>query len=97
VPFPTDVVPEPEAEPVDVVDPYPVPEDSAVYVDGPVVVRDKTHASRPMTVAQAVDELELVDHDFFLFLDTDTDQPSVVYRRRGFDYGLIRLEISETA
>jgi ribosomal subunit interface protein len=97
VPFPNDVAPEPQAERVDVADPYPVPEDSAVYVDGPVVVRDKTHASRPMTVAQAVDELELVDHDFFLFLDTETDKPSVVYRRRGFDYGLIRLEISATA
>jgi len=78
-------------------DDYPIPEDSAVYVTGPVVVREKTHVSRPMSVAQAVDELELVDHDFFLFLDTDTSQPSVVYRRRGFDYGLIRLDIAETA
>jgi len=73
---------------------YPVPEDDAVYVTGPVVVREKTHVSRPMSVADAVDEMELVDHDFFLFLDTATKQPSVVYRRRGYDYGLIRLDTS---
>ncbi len=71
---------------------YPVPEDSAVYVTGPVVVREKTHVSKPMTVAEAVDAMELVDHDFFLFLDTGTSKPSVVYRRRGFDYGLIALD-----
>jgi len=81
---------------IDEIPDYPVPEDSAVYVAGPVVVRDKTHASHPMTVAEAVDALELVDHDFFLFLDTDTNKPSVVYRRRGFDYGLIRLEATAT-
>jgi ribosomal subunit interface protein len=95
MPAPIDVFEEPA--PVVEVDPYPVPEDSAVLVAGPVVVREKTHASRPMTVAEAVDALELVDHDFYLFFDTDTSKPSVVYRRRGFDYGLIRLDHSETA
>lgn len=74
---------------------YPVPEDSAVYVTGPVVVREKTHESRPMTVAAAVDALELVDHDFYLFFDIDSGKPSVVYRRRGYDYGLIRLDMAD--
>jgi ribosomal subunit interface protein len=65
--------------------------EGAVHVDGPIVVREKTHESGPMSVGDAVDRMELVDHDFFLFEDVATGQPSVVYRRRGFDYGLIRL------
>jgi ribosomal subunit interface protein len=65
-----------------------------VFAEGPVLVREKTHDSRPMTVAQALDALELVGHDFYLFLDVDTGLPSVVYRRRGYHYGLIRLEVS---
>ena len=59
--------------------------------EGPMVVREKTHAASPMTLAQALYEMELVGHDFFLFVDEDTDQPSVVYRRKGYDYGVISL------
>lgn len=66
-------------------------DDGAVYVNGPIVVREKTHASAPMSVAEAVDQMELVGHDFYLFSDVDTGLPSVVYRRVSFDYGLIRL------
>ncbi|BBZ34828.1 ribosome hibernation-promoting factor, HPF/YfiA family [Mycolicibacterium confluentis] len=55
------------------------------------VVRIKEHESRPMTVDDALYEMELVGHDFFLFHDKETDKPSVVYRRHAFDYGLIRL------
>lgn len=66
-------------------------DDDAVYVNGPIVVRKKTHASAPMSVADAVDQMELVGHDFFLFSDEATGLPSVVYRRQSFDYGLIRL------
>lgn len=55
------------------------------------VVRTKEHPAKPMTVDDALYEMELVGHDFFLFLDKDTEQASVVYRRRGYDYGLIRL------
>lgn len=62
-----------------------------VYVNGPIVVREKTHESAPMSVAEAVDRMELVGHDFYLFTDSDTSLPSVVYRRQSFDYGLIRL------
>ncbi len=55
------------------------------------VVRIKEHAAEPITVDQALFQMELVGHDFYLFLDADTQLPSVVYRRKGFDYGLLRL------
>ncbi len=56
------------------------------------VVREKEHPAKPMTVEQALFEMELVGHDFFLFLDADSDATaSVVYRRHAYDYGLIRL------
>ncbi len=55
------------------------------------VVRIKDHEAVPMTVDEALYEMELVGHDFFLFHDSDSDRPSVVYRRHAFDYGLIRL------
>ncbi|RPA61126.1 ribosome-associated translation inhibitor RaiA [Gordonia oryzae] len=55
------------------------------------VVRVKEHPAVPMTVDDALYEMELVGHDFFLFHDKETDKPSVVYRRHAFDYGLIRL------
>lgn len=55
------------------------------------VVREKEHTSAPMTVDQALYEMELVGHDFYLFSDKDSGCPSVVYRRHGFDYGVIRL------
>ncbi|MDT4925475.1 MAG: hypothetical protein QOG01_3188 [Pseudonocardiales bacterium] len=55
------------------------------------VVREKVHAAIPMSVDQALFEMELVGHDFFLFSDADTGHPSVVYRRHAYDYGLIRL------
>jgi len=60
--------------------------------DGPLVVREKTHRSDAMTIDQALFEMELVGHDFFLFRDKEGGQPSVVYRRRGYDYGVIRLD-----
>ena len=55
------------------------------------IVRVKEHPAVPMTVDDALYEMELVGHDFFLFHDKETDQASVVYRRHAFDYGLIRL------
>ena len=57
----------------------------------PFVVREKVHEAVPMTLDQALLEMELVGHDFFLFVDADSNVPSVVYRRRGYDYGVIRL------
>ena len=61
--------------------------------DGPLVMREKTHSAKPMSLDQALYELELVGHDFYLFVDADENQPSVVYRRRGYDYGVIRLAV----
>ncbi|QMU79381.1 ribosome-associated translation inhibitor RaiA [Streptacidiphilus sp. PB12-B1b] len=61
--------------------------------DGPLVVREKVHAGVPMGLDQAFYEMELVGHDFFLYVDSDTGQPSVVYRRRGYDYGVIHLKV----
>jgi ribosomal subunit interface protein len=55
------------------------------------IVRTKEHPATPMTVDDALYEMELVGHDFFLFHDKETDRPSVVYRRHAYDYGLIRL------
>lgn len=59
--------------------------------DGPLVVREKYHSASPMTIDQALQQMELVGHDFYLFRDSECDHPSVVYRRRGYDYGVIRL------
>ena len=55
------------------------------------IVREKHHTSEPMTVDQALYEMELVGHDFYLYNDSEAGKPSVVYRRKGFDYGVIRL------
>ena len=62
--------------------------------DGPLVVREKAHAAAPMTLEQALYEMELVGHDFYLFVDKESEKPSVVYRRRGYDYGVIALDVS---
>ncbi|KJY43187.1 ribosomal subunit interface protein [Streptomyces sp. NRRL B-1568] len=59
--------------------------------EGPLVVREKTHTAAPMTLDQALYEMELVGHDFYLFVDSDTKLPSVVYRRHAYDYGVIHL------
>ncbi|MGH3447312.1 MAG: ribosome hibernation-promoting factor, HPF/YfiA family [Nocardioidaceae bacterium] len=62
-----------------------------VMGDGPLVVREKSHPASPMTLDQALYEMELVGHDFYLFIDKEDERPSVVYRRKGYDYGVIRL------
>ncbi len=54
-------------------------------------MRTKEHPATPMTVDDALYEMELVGHDFFLFHDKHTERPCVVYRRHAYDYGLIRL------
>jgi ribosomal subunit interface protein len=65
------------------------PEDAA---EGPGrIVREKEHTAPPMSVDQALFEMELVGHDFYLFSDADSGRPCVVYRRHAYDYGLIRL------
>ena len=57
----------------------------------PFLVREKDHVAEPMSLDQALLEMELVGHDFYLFVDAERGVPSVVYRRRGYDYGVIRL------
>jgi len=63
--------------------------------NSPIEVREKIHATVPMGLDQAVREMELVGHDFYLFHDEETDQPSVVYRRRGWSYGVIHLDVAK--
>ena len=71
----------------------PAPEQSTdADAERPLVVREKTHQASPMSIDQALYEMELVGHDFYLFHDAASDQPAVVYRRHGYDYGVIRLE-----
>jgi hypothetical protein len=65
--------------------------------EGPLVVREKTHAAAPMALDQALYEMELVGHDFYLFIDSDTGQASVVYRRHGYDYGVLHLKEDTSA
>jgi ribosomal subunit interface protein len=82
------------AEAAEAAGPDAVPEDTVpvqMEGDGPLLVREKFHAAVPMTIDQALFEMELVGHDFFLFTDERTSMPSVVYRRRGYQYGVIRL------
>lgn len=73
----------------------PLPADSVEEPEwSPVVIRQKVFPAARMTQEDAVDHMELVGHDFFLFIDAVTDRPSVVYRRNGWNYGVIGLEES---
>lgn len=98
--LPTDPLPtEPASEPSQNGRPLDPEEavDQALGTEGnsPIELREKVHSSAPMSVGQALNEMELVGHDFYLFHDADTDQPSVVYRRRGWSYGVLRLAHSD--
>jgi len=89
-----DVVPA-SAEVIDAVSTGSIPLPDAPADDtewSPVVIRQKIFPGERMTQEDAVDRMELVGHDFFLFIDARTDRPSVVYRRKGWDYGVIGLE-----
>jgi ribosomal subunit interface protein len=70
--------------------------DPAQSVEGddwsPIVIRKKVFDAMPMTVDDALYRMELVGHDFYLFIDAESDRPSVVYRRKGWDYGVIGLD-----
>jgi len=67
-------------------------EEAADHGESPVVIRRKRFPAETMRCEDAVDRMELVGHDFFLFIDAETDRPSVVYRRKGWAYGVIALE-----
>ncbi|HSP37338.1 MAG TPA: ribosome-associated translation inhibitor RaiA [Frankiaceae bacterium] len=79
--------------PVSPADEAPEPEDlgDVLMADGPLVVRQKVHEAEPMTLDEALHHMELVGHDFFLYSDSACGLPSVVYRRRGYTYGVLRL------
>ncbi|MDQ7994060.1 MAG: ribosome-associated translation inhibitor RaiA [Propionicimonas sp.] len=66
-----------------------------VHGDGPLVVREKFFEAVPLTLAQALDEMELVGHDFFIYVDAETRAPSAVYRRKAYDYGVIHLSVDK--
>lgn len=74
-----------------------LPEGAEDLADSPVVIRTKNHTATPMTIDQALYEMELVGHDFYLFVDAACGKPSVVYRRRGWNYGVIRLVVEPEA
>lgn len=70
----------------------PEAEEDAPAAESPVVIREKKHPATPMTIDDALYQMELVGHDFFLFKDAETGNPKVVYRRKGWNYGVIELE-----
>lgn len=75
--------------------PHPAKPGESVEVqlgDSPVIIRQKLHTADSMSLADAIDEMELVGHDFFLFIDSESKQPSVAYRRHGWTYGVIALD-----
>lgn len=84
----TDLTPAPSGADAD------APEDAQDHENGdsPIVIREKKHPAQPMSIDDALYRMELVGHDFFLFLDEETRNPKVVYRRKGWSYGVIELE-----
>ena len=88
---PVDVRP---PEPIAPAPPALVPGEAVEHTlgDSPVIIREKVHEATPMTVDDALYEMEMVGHDFFLFIDAETAQPSVAYRRHGWSYGVFKLD-----
>lgn len=63
--------------------------------DTPIVIRRKLHIADPMTIDDAIYQMELIGHDFFLFVNSVTGRPSVVYRRHGWSYGVFEIDTAE--
>lgn len=63
--------------------------------DTPVTIRRKLHIAEPMTIDDAINQMELIGHDFFLFTNIDTGRPSVVYHRHGWSYGVFEIDTAE--
>ncbi|MGQ4574866.1 ribosome hibernation-promoting factor, HPF/YfiA family [Dermabacteraceae bacterium P7006] len=68
-------------------------EDTVDLGESPIVIREKSHSAVPMSVDDALYQMELVGHDFYLFVDSETRRHRVVYRRKGWSYGVIELEV----
>ncbi len=87
---------------VELIEPIAAPTEHDVAVesqlgDSPVLVRQKVHKTSPVTVEEAIDEMELAGHPFYLFIESETHQPAVVYHRHGWTYGVIRLDAQAEA
>ena len=65
--------------------------------DTPIVIRRKLHIAEPMSIDEALYEMELIGHDFFLFVNKETGRPSVVYHRHGWSYGVFEIDTPENA
>ncbi|MFT8593251.1 MAG: ribosome-associated translation inhibitor RaiA [Bifidobacterium sp.] len=63
--------------------------------DTPIVIRRKLHLAEPMSIDEALYEMELIGHDFFLFVNKETNRPSVVYHRHGWSYGVFEIDTPE--
>lgn len=74
-----------------------VDEDLGTQGNSPIELRQKVHVSTPMSVGHALNQMELLGHDFFLFHDAETQLASVVYRRRGWSYGVLHLTEDDAA
>jgi putative sigma-54 modulation protein len=71
----------------------PDEEEAAATENQPAIVRRKRLTIRPMTLDEATLQMELLNHDFFAFLNAETDRMNVLYRRREGNYGLLDLEM----
>ena len=63
--------------------------------DTPIVIRRKLHIAEPMSIDEALYEMELIGHDFFLFVNKETGRPSVIYHRHGWSYGVFEIDTAE--
>lgn len=103
MPFPASPIDPVPAETVDLPDDHVIaPNEVDVAVesqlgDSPVLVRQKLHRTAPMSVEDAIDEMELAGHPFYLFVESESHQPAVVYHRHGWTYGVIRLDAEATS
>jgi putative sigma-54 modulation protein len=73
--------------------PFEEEEGAAAEAEEPVIVRQKRFSLRPMLAEEAVDQMELLGHDFFVFFNAQEDAINVVYRRHDGDYGLLQPEV----
>jgi ribosomal subunit interface protein len=94
--IPEDTIPEPPQRQEEEEPPAPLEVDGDAVErqlgDSPVVIRQKLHSAEPMTLDDAIYQMELVGHDFFLFIDKESTRPAVAYRRQGWTYGVIELD-----
>lgn len=94
-PAPTDRPLYEEVVDAEAVDEHPPAEDETDQDAATIKIRRKVFPAEPMSVDAAVDAMELVGHDFYLYVDAETEQPSAVYRRRGWTYGVISLDADQ--